>query len=74
MVRISREVLYRWPMTAATKSSIATDTKEIKALQRESNGKLGTLWADRSIWNWVIRVFVLGTPVVAIAANYFTRS
>lgn len=56
--------------------AIAGDTKEIKEQTLATNGKVGVLWADRSIWNWVQRFFIVITPiavtVAVVVANYLT--
>lgn len=53
-------------------SDIRQDIVEIKEAATQTNGKVQVLWTDRTIWNWVLRVFVVGTPIAVVVSNYFT--
>lgn len=52
--------------------TIKEDVKEMKAKATSTEERVAVLWADRSIWNWVLRIVVIATPVVAILANVYT--
>ena len=67
-------------MAANNVASIDRDTRTATAVEK-INGKvadqevrLHPLERDRSIWNWVIRVCILGTPIAVVVANYLTKA
>ena len=66
-------------MSANNIASVERDTR-IEERVKGINGsvarheeRLAILWTDRSIWNWVLRFFVIATPITLGLVNYFTR-
>lgn len=53
---------------------IEGELKRVNGSIAKHEERLTILWNDRSIWNWVIRAFVIGTPIAVVVANYLSRS
>ena len=51
-----------------------TAFSKINAVEADTDVRLHPLERDRSIWNWVIRVCILGTPIAVVVANYLTKA
>lgn len=59
-------------------ASVERDTR-IEEQTKATNGKvtqhqsnIDVLMTDRTIWNWIVRVCVIGTPIAIVVANYMT--